>query len=262
MRDLWFSYDEIRPPDPVRFLLVGQRCCGAEVVREALNVHRDARCYGELLHENADIRRKLHTGYFGESGDSGVPDWFVDGVTNPERYLATKVFDHPLNKEEVYGLQVSYGDIRRLDLWDYFKERCNMGDFCVIHVLRGPIPCFDAVHAGKGSLLVDGDSDSEDLIRFVQDHEADLRKLRDVCGDAFELEYRELISNGDEVMRKMFEFLELPNKHLRRVKGVLQAGIRKMANNNRTYKAVTKMPTSSGSMPAWMAEYFERANLI
>ena len=259
--DLWSSYEAVHQHDPVRFLLVGQRNCGSEVVRKALNVHKNVRCYDELLHESEPKRIALHRGYFGDPEDSGAPDWFVDGVTNPERYLATRVFDHPLHKEVVYGLQISYGDIRRLDLWDYFKERCNAGDFCVVHVLRGPIPCFAAVHAGKGSLLVDGDHDSMDLGEFVREHEADLRKLRGVCSDAFEVEFRELVTNGTVVIEKLFEFLELSRMSTKRAKGALDAGIKAMAKARKS-RDISKLSSVAKGSQAWLAEYFERVNLI
>ena len=261
MRDLWSSCEETRQYDPVRFLLAGQRHCGSEVVRKALNIHKDVRCYDELLHEDENKRLELHRGYFGIPADSGDPDWFVDGVTNPERYLATRVFDHPLDKELVYGLQISYEDIRRLDLWDYFRERCNIGDFCVVHVVRGPIPCFAAVHSGKGSLLVDGDSDSMDVSTFVREHEADLRKFRDVCGDAFEVEFRELISNGEGVIQKLFQFLELRPTNPRGVKGALESGLKAMGSASRS-AAISKLHSAATGPHSWLSEYFDRANLI
>ena len=255
--DFWLSPELATFHDPVRFLLVGQKNCGTGLVRDAISVHPDAVCYGELLHEDETKRREYHESHFGQLPDEGVPGWFVEGVTNAERYLSTEVFDHPLRDQLVYGLQIAYGDVTKWDLWDYLREKCLAGDFCVIHVFRAPLPCFAA---SKAEEIAEHRGDTgwevKDVELFAQKHESEMRRVRGVCADAIEIDFQELSDSGTAVIEKLFGFLELPTISRKVIQSSVSRSLKEMRNSS-FRRILSSVRSMRGGMPVWMEEYFQ-----
>lgn len=209
----------------VNFAVVGEVRSGSAIVQGTLNAIDGAVCHANLFHVDDSVRRACHEGYFGPSHDDVKPEWFVFGDTNPFQYINHRVLDNPLNGEKVVGLRITYDVIRRFELYDLFHDRCMEGDFCLIHVVRNPVACFvSQKQAEKTGVWVRDDFDAatsyvpmaisidpEELTRFVRDWVSTSGKINTSCDDKLVIEYRDLALDYQRVMRKVIDFVELPD---------------------------------------------------
>ncbi len=209
----------------LNFVVTGQVRAGTSVLQTSIDMHPSALCYGELLHPNVKVREELHKLYFGPARANSMPEWYTHGGwISPEQYLATRVFDHPASYETSVGVKLLYPHLQTFDLWEYCHDRCNAGDFCVIHIRRNPVACYvslkQAEQTGVWAEDVNSrtrlerplpiDPDIHELTKFCRWHAAHEAKLRQMCDDRLEIEYRELIVDYRRVMAAVFAYLDLP----------------------------------------------------
>lgn len=227
----------------VNFVLVGDVRSGASVLASCLNNRRDAVCHLGLFHDNPGVRRSQHEKYFGDEGsDAILTPWFTDGQTNPWHYLNNTVLDNPLRGESAVGVHLPYATVRRWELFELFQNRCNEGDFCVVHVVRNPVACFISLkQAEKSGLWVRGNEqrlrrkdykapspmriDEAELTQFCRDHTAMRRRIQTLCSDLLEINYADLVDLQASALR-LFDFLELPEQP-----ELARPSVRRLANH-------------------------------
>lgn len=210
----------------VNYVLVGDVRSGASVLASCLNNRREAVCHVGLFHDDARIRREQHEKYFGtDNSDAIETPWFTDGRTNPWQYLNSTVLDNPLHGESAVGVHLAYPTVRKWELFELFQNRCNEGDFCVVHVVRNPVACFISLkQAERSGLWFRGTEqrqhrkdyrapspmriDDSELTQFCRDHAAMRRRIQSTCSDLIEINYMDLVDLQD-TMRRVFDFLEL-----------------------------------------------------
>lgn len=210
----------------VNFVVAGEVRSGSAIVQSTIDSLPNAVCHANLFHADESIRRACHEDYFGPSRDpKKLPEWFVFGETNPYQYVNHRVLDNPLNNERAVGLRITYDMIRRYELYDLFHERWMEGDFCLIHVVRNPVACFVSLkQAEKTGIwrrgLNDGPSsylpmavsvDPEELTTFVRNWISVHGKIEASCEDRLVIRYKELFLNFQKTIRRVIDFLELPD---------------------------------------------------
>ncbi len=210
----------------LNFVVVGESRSGCGVVQSTLNNRVGAVCHAGLFQPDIILRRAAHEAYFGLGRDpKRSPEWFIDDCTSPCQYLNHVVFDNPLHGEVAVGLTVPYEAVQRWELHDLFHLRCQEGDFCLVHVLRNPVACFvsgkQAEHGAPRTRpwpetgappRIPGPMslDAAELTHFCRASAAMHQRLNDSCSDRLEVQYQDLYTNYQKVMRAVFEFLELP----------------------------------------------------
>jgi len=212
----WYSEDQ---PEVLNFIVVGNHYSGHDLLRSSLSAHPSMVCHGNLLHCDEETRRTLHEDYFGDSGK--VPSWYLPKLISVEHYLNNKVFDNNVNDEKAVGVQLSYANFIKNDLWDYADQKCRSGDFCILHMTRNPVACFVDVEQNrpkksrKNTPLQFAPSwvseiDPHELTTFVREHLANEIKINRVCGDRAVISYHELIRDLKGSLKQIFDFLEVP----------------------------------------------------
>lgn len=221
------------------FALTGEARSGAGAVATAVNARREAVCHADLFHRDDAVRRAAHEAYFGPTADEEQPEWFVDGVTNPWQYVERTVVDNPRRDEAAVGFYVPYGVVRKWELYELFEQKCREGSFGVVHVVRNPVACYvslkQAEHSGvwtrgpkeKGAARPPSPVrvDAGDLLRFCRDHAATTTKIRDACRDRLEVSYRDVVYDFQKTMRRVFDYVELPE-----VPSLAKAGCKRLRN--------------------------------
>jgi len=210
----------------VNFVVVGEVRSGSAVVQGTIDSLPGAVCHANLFHHDEEVRRACHEAYFGPSRDPRkLPEWYVPGDTNPYQYINHRVLDNPLNDERAVGLRITYDVVRRFELYDLFHERWVEGDFCLIHVVRNPVACFVSQKQAEktgvwGRGLNDEPSsyipmsvniDPEELTTFVRNWVSTSGKIDSSCEDRLVVRYKDLFLNFQRVMRKIIDFVELPD---------------------------------------------------
>ena len=265
---------------PLNFVITGQIRCGSTVIQSSLNSHSKATCHGELLHPNVEIRSQAHYDYFGEpkrEEEEGFlpspPEYWrppqEGGEMCPEQYLTERVFDNNLLRERSIGIKLLYSTLGEHQLWEYFNERCLSGDFCVIHLTRNPVACFVSLKQAERSglwhrrfqdrsLTLSPSPvrvDVEELTSFVRQHAANERKVKTMCDDRLEIEYRELFLNYRAVMRGVLDFLELDPMPF------ISPGVRRLKNRN-IKERVQNWSALKCSVTGEVKEYLDRDDLF
>lgn len=207
------------------FILTGDVRSGAGVVLTSINNRGGAVCHADLFHPSADIRRNAHEAYYGECVDPvRMPEWYVEGETNPWQYINRTVLDNPLRGETSVGFHIAYQAVRKLELYDLLEERGRVGDFGVIQVIRNPVACFVSFkQAQQSGTWTRGWNtpvqtkcpspvrvNAEELVAFCVDHETTQCKIRASCDDRMEIHYSDLVNDYQGVMARVFDFIELP----------------------------------------------------
>lgn len=210
----------------VNFMVVGDVRSGTRVVASAAGNRPGAVCHIDLFHDDESVRRAAHEDYFGQCvGSQRPPEWFVPGEVSPHQYVGRAVLDNPLRGEQAVGLRVLYPVLRRLELYDYVEERCREGDFCVVHVRRNPVACLvsrrQAEQSGvwwrggndypQTSSPVAVRLDPAEVVEFCRAHMATAGKVSAACDDTLDVAYHDLFRDFQAVMRRVFDFLELPD---------------------------------------------------
>lgn len=235
----------VRPRAALNFLLTGVIRSGLNVLQSVIDQSVDAVCHRDLLYEESDpktneqVRRQAYESYFGPcSNPKKYPEWMIEGLTNPCRYLAEQVFDRPMNEERVVGVKVLYQTLDRFDLYDFLDEREREGDFGIILVTRNPVACFVSYLQAKRfgvwreSLLDRAAAPPppvavrvEELVPFVRAYEVITQRIKSSCQDLLEVPYAELYYRRDQQVQRVFQWLELPQQDLPR------PAIRRLRNN-------------------------------
>lgn len=206
------------------FVLTGEVRSGAGAILSGINNRGGAVCHADLFHADPRQRRAAHEAYFGESADPDrMPEWYVEGTTNPWQYINHVVL-HPRNGEASVGFYMPYRMVRKLELYDLFEEKAREGGFSVIQVIRNPVACYVSLKQAEQSGVwtrAKGAGcqarpptpvrvDAEELTAFCREHRTTLSKIRATCEDRLEVSYRDLVLDYQGVMRKVFDHVELP----------------------------------------------------
>lgn len=206
--------------DVLNFVIVGERRSGSALVQGTVDAAAGVVCHANLLHENGAVRRACHERYFGESPS---PEWY-DADESPHQYLTGRVFDNPRQAERAVGVRLTYDAVGRFELYDLFQARCREGDFCLVHVLRNPVACFVSQRQAEKCRLwsrpfnADVSSfiptptpvDPQELTDFVRSWVSVRGKIEESCDDRLVVHYHELLFDFQKTMRRVFDFIELP----------------------------------------------------
>ena len=206
----------------LNFVVVGEIRSGTSLVQTTLSSRPDAVCHGDLFHPDLAVRRREHESYFGPS-PAGAPQWFDGENISPWQYINQHVLDRPRRKERSVGLRLLYPIVRHWELFELFHERCQEGDFCLVHVLRNPLACFISLKQAEQSGVwrerftdpvapcpSPASLEIPDLVDFCRKHLALRQRIRTSCDDVLEISYRDLHMNYTTSMKRVYEFLELP----------------------------------------------------
>lgn len=228
----------IAATDVLNYVLTGDVRSGIRVVQSSLCNRHGAVCHANLFHEKEAIRKEAHEDYFGEPKCPERPEYFEPGKVSPWQYINHHVLDNPQKGEKAVGLALLYPTVKEWELFELFEHRCREGDFCVVHVVRNPAACFISLrqaqrtgiwsrnltedHRVPSSIIVD----PLELKEFCREHEAMKRKVRNFSAqDVLEVPYHELLVHYERTMRKVFHFLELPDRE-----DAAQASCRRLRN--------------------------------
>ena len=204
----------------LNFVVTGAVRSGTGVIQSTLNSLPQVVCHADLFHPDKKIRKNCYLKYFSDD------DYFIYNVTNPAQFLSHKVFDHPKYNELKVGVRILYDAVLRLDLFDYFEERCREGDFCLIHVIRNPVASLVShIQAQKtNKFFTEKNKDhadskkpfpvflnEEELIDFIKNYESALGKILNCCDDQLVIHYKDILFDFQTTIRKVMCFLELPD---------------------------------------------------
>jgi len=203
----WFNEEN---PETLNYILAGNTGSGFELLRTVLAIHPDMVCHGDVLSDNGVARKQNHEDYFGDSGK--VPDWFLPTCLSAEQYLNNKLFDNTRRGESAVGVQVSYWQLQKYDMWEYVINKCRQGDFCLVHVKRNPVACFIDAKRGVNheSDQIDNlffNIDPAELTQFVRKHLAFELKVDRLCCDRAVILYEELIIDLRNMLKKLMKHL-------------------------------------------------------
>lgn len=207
------------------FVLTSEVRSGAGVVLSSINNRGGAVCHADLFNPDNEKRKNAHEAYFGPCVDPvKMPEWYVEGTTNPWQYINHTVLDNPQNGETSCGFHIGYAMVRKLELFDLFEQRAREGDFGVIQVIRNPVACFVSLKQAQQSGMWTRSWSStlptrcpspvrinaEELTAFCREHGVTQCKVRASCDDRLDIHYRDLVLDYQGVMAKVFDFVELP----------------------------------------------------
>lgn len=250
----------------LNFVVIGDVRSGTRVLQSSIAGHASAVCHADLLSPVPAVCREAHESYFGQSADPGNwPEWFVEGQTNPRRYLINQVFGHVRGSETAVGMRLLYPMVSRLDLYDFLEESCREGDFCLIHVWRNPVACFASLKqaertgiwtVGLNEALPAACSpalslDIDELVSFVRQGAAIAGKVRASCDDVLDVTYHELFADYQNTMERVFGFLELPTVSL------ATCGIRRL-RNRLMRERILNLDVLRRKLPADVRIYLEK----
>lgn len=259
-------------------VVTGQVRCGASVIQTSLQSCPTALCHPELLHPSSAVRKRLHEESFGPSPEH-MPLHLVRKEISAEQYLNGRVFDRPYAEEQVVGVKAPYPHLEHWKLWEYLHERCQEGDFAVIHVLRNPLACFvslkQAEQSGRWYSRVNEPItdyypapvtvNPQEFATFCREHLAHEAKLRQMVDDRLEISYLELFFSYQEVMREIFRYLEMPfcghphcDRHFCRK---VSPGVHRMRNRDMRER-ISNFEQARQQAPGDVRQYFEAADLF
>lgn len=213
-------WTEARPRASLNFLLTGNDAACLSFVRKQLNKCPGLFCHGEVLHAKHHVRGQAHCDYLGNEiakdgelvfqpyGCSPSPiagEWQPDDPRqSPDKYLSHAIFDNALHGETHIGVQVSYADLLRLDLWDFIGARSREGDFCVIEVARNPVAALaDNALQDKRAVYLDVAS----VITACDTSHTAQSRLHAVASDRAFIDFRELLETLKETMQALADYL-------------------------------------------------------
>lgn len=222
------------PVRTLNFVVTGGLRSGAALVGSTLANCSEVVCHFDLLAHNdawtseqTDAKRRTaHEAYFG-TGPDWPPAWFsTEMPVSPHQYLAHIVFDNPRRGEGACGAHLSYPTVCRWELHDLFAEKCREGDFCLIHVVRNPVAAYISLvqaerskiwtrpgNAARQAVLPPPITlDSTALTAFCREHATVKARIMSTCEDALVVSYEDLCLHFQAQMRKVFAFLELPDR--------------------------------------------------
>lgn len=203
----WFDSN---PQSILNVVVVGNDCSGAGLIQHALSRHPKAVCHGDLFHPSRAVRHQLHESYFGKPDSSNVVDWYEPDAISAEHYLNNKVFDNPLKGESLVGVRVPYTVFLQHELDDYFKQRCNAGTLCLIHVYRNPIACFVAKEQKRLKTNHAVYISPLEITAYVRSHNVAAIRLRELFSDYLEFNFHEILLDYSQAVKHVCQFLELP----------------------------------------------------
>lgn len=189
-------------------VVMGNDCSGYGLIQQALDRHERVVCHSDLFHPNENVRKHLHESYFGKT--ENVRDWFTTDGISAEHYLSNKIFNNPLHNEAVVGLRVNYNTFLKHELGDFFKQRCSIGNLCLIHVYRNPVACFIAKEQKRLKTRNSIYIDPKELTEFVRAHNVAAIKLQALFDDYIEFNFHEILLDYTAAVQHVCQFLELP----------------------------------------------------
>jgi len=203
----------------LNFVLTGQQRSGLSIVSRALNTHTKVACHENLLHHDLAIRRLNHVACFGDDNAEWPPDKELD--FSCVAMLRHGVFDLERFGASIVGFETTYDQVAHLQLYESFEEWWREGSFCLIHIDRNPVSCFVSLQQAKSGCRWKNYSnepydnepiyvDKDELLVFVRAHFNTRYKIVSSCEDRLMLYYRDLIFHNDIVVRRLFEFLQIP----------------------------------------------------
>jgi hypothetical protein len=206
------------------YVLTGEVRSGAGAIISGINSRAGAICHADLFHPQEERRREAHEKYFGPAADPvRLPEWYMPGLISPYQYLSRTALV-PQNEESSVGCYLSYNSVRQMELYDLFEEKCREGGFGIVHVVRNPVACFVSLKQAQQSGLwhvprgrrssqrtpMPLRLDADELHAFVQNHGTTTAKIRAACEDRLEIQYSEIVTDYQGVMRRVFDHIELP----------------------------------------------------
>lgn len=200
--------------------IVGNDCSGSGLVQHALSRHTKAVCHSSLFHENRLVRQSSHERYFGKPDSENVVDWYEPNLISVEHYLSNKIFDNALHEESVVGVRIPYKVLLRNELDEYFRQRCEAGRLCMVHVYRNPIACFIAKEQKRLKTEHSVYISPQELTDYVRQHDVAAIRLRSIFSDYLEFNFHEVLLDYTHAVKHICQFLELPftpelvNRHL------------------------------------------------
>lgn len=207
-------YNDTQEENLLNFVIVGNEFSGHRLVFDALNKHPEISCHADLLATDPAVRQESHEKYFGTTDK--VPDWFQPHLLSAEQYLNNKVFDNNIVQENAIGVLLSYSDFSKYDIWDFVNQKCRLGDFCVIHVMRNPVACYVDLMTRLGNScnpetnrLKKVSLNPKSLTSFVSTHVADSMKINRICDDIGIIPYHELVLDYSVTITSIINFLGL-----------------------------------------------------
>lgn len=212
----------------LNFAVLGPPRSGIRVVQSALHRRDDVVCYADLLHADTNVRRDAHREYFGAAGSSSgskanpdIPEWFAPHLVSPCQYIAHTVFDADRGIERAVGLSVDFLAVHDYELWDFFAQRCRLGDFCLIIVDRNPAACFvslrQAEQSGRWYRPLNEAANAlpppvnvipDELTTFCRRMASAREKTRAACDDTLLVKYSDLLISLQPTMSAIFQFIE------------------------------------------------------
>jgi hypothetical protein len=264
-------------PDPHRrqrtlnFVVVGEVRSGTAAVQSGVSNRPGAVCHADLFHAEATVRRRCHEAYFGACPEpERLPEWFVEGLAVPAQYINHTVFDNPLRGERAVGLRLTYPAVRRWELYDFFESWCREGDFCVVHVTRNPVACLVSLLQAQASGVwgrprgepqaafapAPISLDAARLTEFCRDYQSACGKVRAAAADRLEVPYQDLFLDYDGVLRRVFDFLELPDRFDRPV-----SDWRRLRNRSMTDR-IANVAGLRREVPADVARFLDAEDLF
>lgn len=245
----------------LNFVIVGQVRSGSAVLQSALNNLSAVTCHDDLFHVSPEVRRKVHEQYFGEAPSPDLPTWYMPALVNPYQYLSRQIFDQNLREEQAIGVRLTYEQVDKFQFYDLLRDRCQEGDFCMLHVRRNPVACFVSQKQAQesGVYAVDLNKrdttppqpiavDPQELTQFVRKHEATAGKITASCDDTLEITYRELSRNYSNTLKRALDFIEQPTRL------VPQPNYRRLANHDMT-KRIANFDELRQKVPADIREF-------
>ena len=254
----------------LNFILTGEVRSGTSAIQSAVSNRAGAVCHRDLMHPCEEIRKLEHQTYFGVGKPGKIDEWFNPEIS-PWQYISKTVFDNPQDNEKTIGMRILYPEVRAWDLCDLFNTKHREGDFCLIHVKRNPVACFISLKQaerfniwtrGLNSPRTSGHIspiaiEIDELTAFCREHFATMQRINQCCEDRLEVPYHDLVVYYQETMRKVFDFIELPD-----VPEPAAPTILRIRNNRAIDERITNMDVIRKKAPSDISRLLDAEDLF